>query len=119
MNKHRIVVLLSDAELESWKQTAGEVPLSRWIRRRCNEAANQDVQLPQPGKAVKHENHHNQNLRRAKTVPAHRRSSRVDRGSAPVDSSRLGNTDAAKEKGACPHGIKKGWRCTLCGKVVE
>ena len=50
-------------------------------------------------------------VRRAKAVPA------VEGGT-----SADGGFEVFGEKGkagACPHGIEKGWRCTLCGGVVK
>ena len=33
----------------------------------------------------------------------------------------IGQISEVKEQGkkTCPHGIEKGWRCTLCGGVVK
>lgn len=121
----RIVVLVTKDELKQIKQDAGDVPLSRWIKKRIVKAQpgngasdgteNTDAQdvhgIPESGDAGRRSGAARGTLRgsRGKSKRAYGGSARDVHEDVQVE-------PAAKRE--CPHGVKKGWRCSLCGEVV-
>ena len=93
---------LPDGELEEWKRRAeaAGIKLAAWIRERCNEKEKETE-----AEAV-------QGFQGDYGVVEKRR----DTTGGVQASGELGERKADK---TCPHGIAKGWRCTLCGGIVK